>query len=122
MTLRASLMGGSAAGTSALALAVIDDELTRISVVHTFFSSHGFVVGHVVPEAQVGGPIALVEDGDMIAIDAVKNTIDVLNISEDEWARRRSRWKAPELKVKQGTLYKYAKTVEDASMGCITDA
>jgi len=88
----------------------------------TPFRSHGFVVGHVVPEAQVGGPIALVQDGDMIAIDAVKNTIDVLNISEDEWARRRSRWKAPELKVRQGTLYKYAKTVEDASMGCITDA
>ena len=71
---------------------------------------------------KFGGPIALVQDGDMIAIDAVKNTIDALNISEDEWARPRSQWKAPEPKVKQGTLYKYAKTVEDASMGCITDA
>jgi dihydroxy-acid dehydratase len=84
--------------------------------------SHGFVVGHVVPEAQVGGPIALVQNGDTISIDAEKNTIDILNISEDEWAKRRSQWKAPELKVKQGTLYKYAKVVEDASMGCITDA
>lgn len=84
--------------------------------------SHGFVVGHVVPEAQVGGPIALVQDGDMISIDAVKNTIDVLGVSGDEWATRRSQWKAPKLKVKQGTLYKYAKAVEDASMGCVTDA
>ena len=84
--------------------------------------SHGFVVGHVVPEAQDGGPIALVQNGDTISIDAVKNTIDILDISEDEWAKRRSQWKAPKLKVKQGTLYKYAKVVEDASMGCITDA
>ncbi|KAF8319105.1 dihydroxy-acid and 6-phosphogluconate dehydratase [Clavulina sp. PMI_390] len=84
--------------------------------------SHGFVVGHVVPEAQVGGPIALVQDGDMIHIDAVKNTIDVTNVSEEEWERRRKAWKAPPLNVSQGTLYKYTKVVEDASHGCITDA
>lgn len=80
------------------------------------------MVGHVVPEAQVGGPIALVKDGDTIAIDAVKNTINVLNVSDEEWARRRAGWKAPPLKVNQGTLYKYTKAVEDASRGCITDA
>jgi dihydroxy-acid dehydratase len=83
--------------------------------------SHGFVVGHVVPEAQVGGPIALVQDGDVISIDAVANTIN-MDVSESELARRRSGWVAPPLKVKQGTLYKYTKVVEDASHGCVTDA
>lgn len=84
-------------------------------------SSHGFVVGHVVPEAQVGGPIALVQDGDVINIDAVKNTLDV-EVSDEEMAKRRAAWKAPPLKVSQGTLYKYTKLVEDASHGCVTDA
>ncbi|EIW59454.1 dihydroxy-acid and 6-phosphogluconate dehydratase [Trametes versicolor FP-101664 SS1] len=83
--------------------------------------SHGFCIGHVVPEAQVGGPIALVCDGDIISVDAVKNTIE-LRVPEDELARRRAAWTAPPLKVSQGTLYKYVKTVEDASRGCITDA
>lgn len=84
-------------------------------------SSHGFVVGHVVPEAQVGGPIALVRDGDVISIDAVKNTIEV-NVSDEEMAARRKVWTAPPLKVSQGTLFKYVKVVEDASHGCVTDA
>jgi dihydroxy-acid dehydratase len=84
--------------------------------------SHGFVVGHVVPEAQVGGPIGLVRDGDVVSIDAIKNTIDVVGVSEEEFARRRSEWKPPPLKVQQGTLYKYVKVVEDASHGCVTDA
>lgn len=83
--------------------------------------SHGFVVGHVVPEAQVGGPIALVQDGDVVHIDAVKNTID-FDVDEAELERRRKSWKAPKLKVSQGTLYKYVKMVEDASHGCVTDA
>ena len=83
--------------------------------------SHGFVIGHVVPEAQVGGPIALVRDGDVISIDAVKNTLE-LEVSDEELAKRRKTWKAPPLKVTQGTLYKYTKTVTDASKGCITDA
>ena len=86
-----------------------------------FFSSHGFVVGHIVPEAQVGGPIALVKDGDGIHIDAVKNSIE-LKVSEEELARRKREWKPPPLKVSQGTLYKYTKVVEDASKGCVTDA
>ncbi|KAJ7175904.1 dihydroxy-acid and 6-phosphogluconate dehydratase [Mycena filopes] len=83
--------------------------------------SHGFVVGHITPEAQTGGPIALVRDGDVIAIDAVANTID-LRVSDEELEARRATWVAPPLKVTQGTLFKYTKTVTDASRGCITDA
>lgn len=79
------------------------------------------MIGHVVPEAQVGGPIALVHDGDTISVDAVKNTID-LQVPENELKRRRQDWTAPPLKAQQGTLYKYIKSVEDASHGCITDA
>lgn len=82
--------------------------------------SHGFVVGHVVPEAQVGGTIALLQDGDIIDIDAVKNTLAV-RLSDDEIAQRKAAWIAPPLKVSQGTLYKYAKLVTDASRGCVTD-
>ena len=73
------------------------------------------------PEAQVGGPIALVEDGDVISVDAVKNTIE-LQVSDEELERRRKLWKPLPLKVTQGTLFKYIKAVEDASRGCITDA
>jgi dihydroxy-acid dehydratase len=86
-----------------------------------YASSHGFVIGHVVPEAQVGGPIALVRDGDVISVDAINNTLE-LEISDEEMERRRKVWVAPPLKVTQGTLYKYAKAVEDASHGCVTDA
>jgi dihydroxy-acid dehydratase len=82
--------------------------------------SHGFVVGHVTPEAQNGGAIALVKDGDKIIIDAVNNTIDVI-ISEEELATRKAAWTAPALKATSGVLYKYAKTVSSASEGCVTD-
>lgn len=82
--------------------------------------SHGFVVGHVAPEAQDGGNIALVENGDIISIDAVNNTINI-EISEEELQNRRSKWTAPALKVQRGVLYKYAKTVSSASKGCVTD-
>lgn len=75
------------------------------------------VVGHVVPEAQVGGPIALVQDGDVIVIDAEKNTLN-MEVSDEEIERRRKEWKAPPLKVSQGALYRYVKTVSDASHGC----
>jgi dihydroxy-acid dehydratase len=81
------------------------------------YRSHGFVIGHVTPEAQVGGPIAVVQDGDMIHIDAEKNSIS-MDVSEEEIARRLSEWKAPPLKVTSGTLYKYTKLVSDASQGC----
>ena len=73
------------------------------------------------PEAQVGGPIALVQDGDIISVDAVTNSIE-LRVSAEELEQRRKAWTAPPLKAHQGTLYKYIKTVEDASHGCITDA
>lgn len=82
--------------------------------------SHGFIVGHVTPEAQEGGPIALVKDGDRITIDAKSNRID-LDLSSAELAQRKTDWKAPELKAKRGTLYKYIKNVKNASEGCVTD-
>jgi dihydroxy-acid dehydratase len=82
--------------------------------------SHGFVVGHITPEAYDGGGIALVEDGDLIAIDAVKNTIN-LKISEEEFARRRANWVQPPLKATKGVLLKYARSVSSASTGCVTD-
>ena len=82
--------------------------------------SHGFVVGHVSPEAQEGGVIALIKDGDIITIDAVKNTID-LEVSEEELAVRKANWKKPNLKASKGALYKYARIVSSASEGCVTD-
>ncbi|MGB0836514.1 MAG: dihydroxy-acid dehydratase [Flavobacteriaceae bacterium] len=82
--------------------------------------THGFVVGHITPEAQSGGVIALLETGDRIRISAVENRIDVL-LDKTELAKRRSQWQAPALKHKKGILYKYAKTVATASEGCVTD-
>jgi len=82
--------------------------------------THGFVVGHISPEAQDGGNIALIKNGDKIIIDAVKNTL-TLQVSNKELEKRKSNWVKPDLKVKNGVLYKYAKTVSDASNGCITD-
>jgi dihydroxy-acid dehydratase len=82
--------------------------------------SHGFVVGHVTPEAYEGGAIALIQNGDVITIDAVKNTID-LKISDEELAKRRANWVQPPLKVTQGVLLKYARAVSSASTGCVTD-
>ena len=82
--------------------------------------SHGFVVGHLTPEAQEGGPIALVETGDEIIIDAEANTI-TLNVEEAELERRRAAWTAPPPRYTRGVLAKYAKTVSSASLGAITD-
>jgi dihydroxy-acid dehydratase len=82
--------------------------------------SHGFVVGHVTPEAYEGGGIALIENGDVITIDAVNNTID-MKISEEELARRKANWKRPESPIKQGVLLKYMRSVSSASEGCVTD-
>ena len=82
--------------------------------------THGFVVGHITPEAQVGGTLALVHDGDMITINAEDNTI-VLCVDDKELERRKAKWKAPKLKVSSGVLYKYAKAVSSASNGCVTD-
>jgi len=82
--------------------------------------THGFVVGHVSPEAFDGGPIALVKNYDLITIDAVTNQITV-DLTDEELAQRKKEWKQPELKVKFGVLYKYAKLVNSASKGCLTD-
>lgn len=82
--------------------------------------THGFVVGHIVPEAYEGGNIALIQDDDIIEIDATTNTINVL-LSDEELAARRAEWKQPEPPVKRGVLYKYFKSVENATKGCVTD-
>jgi dihydroxy-acid dehydratase len=82
--------------------------------------THGFVVGHITPEAQSGGTIGLIENGDIIEIDAIKRTINVL-LPDEELAKRRKNWVMPDLKYKSGILYKYAKTVASASEGCVTD-
>jgi dihydroxy-acid dehydratase len=82
--------------------------------------SHGFIVGHITPEAQEGGPIALVKDGDRIIIDATHNLLRV-DISDGELAARRAAWTAPPYKATRGTLYKYIKNVKSASEGCVTD-
>jgi dihydroxy-acid dehydratase len=82
--------------------------------------THGFVVGHITPEAHIGGTIALVRDNDIIELDAVKNTI-TLKISPEELAKRKAAWKQPPLKATKGLLYKYAKQVKNAAEGCVTD-
>ena len=83
--------------------------------------SHGFIVGHIAPEAQAGGPIALIRNGDVITIDAAQNRIDV-HVSEEDLASRRREWSPPPFKATRGVLYKYIKTVTSASQGCVTDA
>ncbi|MEA2698537.1 MAG: dihydroxy-acid dehydratase [Myxococcales bacterium] len=82
--------------------------------------THGFVIGHITPEAQLGGPIALLRDGDQVTIDAVGNRIDVA-VSDAELAARRQSWKAPPYKHTRGVLHKYVKLVSSASLGCVTD-
>src|SRR5690554_5290817 len=82
--------------------------------------THGFVVGHITPEAQEGGLIALLKDGDTITINAETNRIEVALTSEEIKERKKS-WKAPALKYTNGVLYKYARSVSSASRGCVTD-
>jgi dihydroxy-acid dehydratase len=82
--------------------------------------THGFVVGHICPEAQEGGNIALIENNDILTINAIINTISV-EISDNELLKRRSKWIKPDLKFKNGVLYKYCKNVSNASNGCVTD-
>ena len=82
--------------------------------------THGFVVGHITPEAQSGGTIGILKTGDKIKISAEDNSINVL-LSDEEIAERKAKWVAPALKHTKGILYKYAKTVASASQGCVTD-
>ena len=106
--------------TSAIMGAGLGSDVALITDGRFSGGTHGFVVGHITPEAQEGGNIALIEDGDKITIDSVNNSID-LDISEDELMQRKSRWIEPKLKANFGVLYKYAKTVSSASDGCVTD-
>lgn len=106
--------------TSALIGAGFGNSVALITDGRFSGGTHGFVVGHVCPEAFDGGPIALVQNGDIITIDAINNTIN-MDVSEQELNERKRNWTQPELKVKTGVLYKYAKLVSSASEGCITD-
>lgn len=82
--------------------------------------SHGFIIGHIVPEAQEGGPLALIADGDVITIDAEANTLSVA-LSDTDLQQRRNHWQMPDYRASRGTLFKYIKTVKTASEGCVTD-
>ncbi|HVT83645.1 MAG TPA: dihydroxy-acid dehydratase [Chitinophagaceae bacterium] len=106
--------------TSALIGAGLGKSVALITDGRFSGGTHGFVVGHITPEAYDGGLIALVQDDDVIEIDATKNTIN-LKVSEEEIKRRKANWKQPDLKAKKGILYKYAKYVKSAAEGCVTD-
>ena len=106
--------------TSAIMGAGLGSDVALITDGRFSGGSHGFIIGHVVPEAQEGGPIGLVQDGDMIHLDADANTIDV-DLSEAELQARRDNWTMPPYKASRGTLYKYIKNVKTASEGCVTD-
>jgi len=82
--------------------------------------SHGFVVGHITPEAAVGGPLALVKNGDKITIDAERGEMN-LQVSASELKKRKAAWKAPKARYTRGVLAKYAKQVSSASSGAVTD-
>ena len=106
--------------TSAIMGAGLGKDVALITDGRFSGGSHGFIMGHVVPEAQEGGPIALLQDGDRITIDAAKNLLSV-DLSEAELEKRRSRWQMPPYKASRGTLFKYIKNVQNASHGCVTD-
>ncbi len=106
--------------TSAIMGAGLGSDVAMITDGRFSGGSHGFIIGHVVPEAQVGGPIALVKDGDHITINAETNDISV-DVSDEEMSRRKSAWNMPAYKANRGTLYKYIKVVKNASEGCVTD-
>jgi dihydroxy-acid dehydratase len=108
--------------TSAIIGAGLGDKVALLTDGRFSGGSHGFCIGHITPEAQVGGPLALVQNGDPIRIDARpdQRTIDLL-ISDDEWEKRRAAWTPPPLRVTQGTLFKYVQCVSTASEGCVTD-
>lgn len=106
--------------TSAIMGAGLGQDVALITDGRFSGGSHGFIIGHVVPEAQEGGPIALVKDGDIIDIDADRNILDV-EVSADEMAKRRAAWNMPPYKATSGTLYKFIKNVANASDGCVTD-
>ena len=106
--------------TSAIMGAGLGNDVAMITDGRFSGGSHGFIIGHVVPEAQEGGPIALIKTGDLIVINAEHNQINV-DLTDDELAQRKADWIMPRYKAKRGTLYKYIKSVKSASLGCVTD-
>jgi dihydroxy-acid dehydratase len=106
--------------TSAIMGAGLGKDVALITDGRFSGGSHGFIIGHVVPEAQEGGPLALIEDGDIVTIDAEKHELSVA-LSEPEMVRRKRAWKMPPYKATRGTLWKYIKSVKNASQGCVTD-
>ena len=106
--------------TSAIMGAGLGKDVALITDGRFSGGSHGFIIGHVVPEAQEGGPIGLIRNGDVISIDAESNSLDV-NVSDAEMAKRKVDWQMPPYKATRGTLYKYIKNVKNASQGCVTD-
>ncbi len=106
--------------TSAIMGAGLGNDVALITDGRFSGGTHGFVVGHVTPEAQEGGPIALVQTGDRITIDAQQNLL-CMDVSEAELAKRRAAWVEPPYKATSGALYKYIKSVSRASEGCVTD-
>jgi dihydroxy-acid dehydratase len=106
--------------TSAIMGAGLGSDVAMLTDGRFSGGSHGFIVGHITPEAQVGGPLGLLHDGDVVTIDAETNRLD-MDVSDEELARRKAAWTAPPLKATRGTLYKYIKTVKTASEGCVTD-
>ncbi len=106
--------------TSALMGAGLGDKVALITDGRFSGGTHGFVIGHVTPEAQDGGNIALVKNGDIIKLDIANNTMDVL-LTEAQLADRRRLWDKPALRATSGILKKYAMTVSSASEGCVTD-
>ncbi len=106
--------------TSAIMGAGLGKDVALITDGRFSGGSHGFIVGHVVPEAQEGGPIGLIRDGDVITLDAEKKQLNVA-VDDEEMAARRAAWSMPPYKASRGTLYKYIKNVKNASDGCVTD-
>jgi dihydroxy-acid dehydratase len=106
--------------TSAIMGAGLGSDVALITDGRFSGGSHGFIIGHVVPEAQEGGPIGLIQNGDVIRLDADANTIDV-DLSVEEMEKRRASWTMPPYKATRGTLFKYIKNVKTASEGCVTD-
>ena len=106
--------------TSAVMGAGLGQEVALLTDGRFSGGSHGFLIGHLVPEAQEGGPIGLIRDGDRITIDAERNVLAV-ELSDQELAARREHWEMPAYKANRGTLYKYIKNVKNASEGCVTD-
>jgi len=106
--------------TSAIIGAGLGNDVAMITDGRFSGGSHGFIIGHVVPEAQEGGPIALIKNGDIVTIDAKTNKIEFA-LSDKELANRKTKWKMPPYKANRGTLYKYIKNVKTASEGCVTD-